>query len=174
MFEFYQMKRREFARKTCPAFVLSIVGVALLESCDNTKEESVVIVPQEEKEYLDRIKSIGTAGFLQVQNKVYFNLKNGSYSKLLTALNFVNDLDNGVLLLRLSDTSLLAFDNCCPHLGSKNQWSFQSTKFKCANHGYSYGIELPQTANCSSGIQYGNLRSFKTLLYKDLLTVDFS
>jgi hypothetical protein len=38
------MKRREFARKTCPALVLSIVGTALLESCDKTKEESVVIV----------------------------------------------------------------------------------------------------------------------------------
>jgi nitrite reductase/ring-hydroxylating ferredoxin subunit len=164
------MKRREFARKTCPALVLSIVGVALLESCDNAKEESAVIVPQEEKDYLDRIKSIGTSGFLQVQNKVYFNLKNSTYSKLLTSVNFVNDLDNGVLLLRQSDASLLAFDNCCPHLGSKNQWSFQGNKFRCANH----GIESVQIANCSSNSQFGNLRSFKTLLYKDLLTVDFS
>lgn len=168
------MKRREFARKTCPALVLSIIGFSLLESCDNAKEESAVIVPQEEKDYLDRIKSIGTSGFLQIQNKVYFNLKNSAYSKLLTSVNFVNDLDNGVLLLRQSDASLLAFDNCCPHLGSKNQWSFQGNKFKCANHGNSYGIESVQTANCSSNSQYGNLRSFKTLLYKDLLTVDFS
>jgi nitrite reductase/ring-hydroxylating ferredoxin subunit len=168
------MKRREFARKTCPALVLSIVGVALLESCNNAKEESVVIVPQEEKDYLDRMKTIGTAGFLLVQNKVYFNLKHATYSKLLTATNFVNDLDNGVLLLRQSDTSLLAFDNCCPHLGTKNQWTFQSNKFRCANHGNSFGIESGQTAKCSSNSQYGNLRSFKTLLYKDLLTVDFS
>jgi nitrite reductase/ring-hydroxylating ferredoxin subunit len=168
------MKRREFARKTCPALVLSIVGTALLESCDKTKEESVVIVPQEEKDYLDRMKTIGTPGFLLVQNKVYFNLKHATYSKLLTATNFVNDLDNGVLLLRQSDTSLLAFDNCCPHLGSKNQWTFQSNKFKCANHGNSFGIESGQTAYCSSNSTYGNLRSFKTLLYKDLLTVDFS
>jgi nitrite reductase/ring-hydroxylating ferredoxin subunit len=168
------MKRREFAKKTCPALVLSIVGFALLESCDKAKEESAVILPQEEKDYLDRIKSIGTTGFLLIQNRVYFNLKHVTYSKLLTAVNFVNDLDNGVLLLRQSDTSLLAFDNCCPHLGSKNQWSFQSNKFKCANHGYSYGIESVQTANCSSNSNYGNLRSFKTLLYKDLLTVDFS
>lgn len=168
------MKRREFTGKTCPALVLSIVGVALLESCYNTKEDSMVIVPQEEKDYLDRIKSIGTAGFLLIQNKVYFNLKHATYSKLLTAVNYVNDLDNGVLLLRQSDTSLLAFDNCCPHLGSKNQWSFQSNKFKCANHGNSYGIDSGQTAYCSSNSTYGNLRSFKTLLYKDLLTVDFS
>ena len=168
------MKRREFTRKTCPALVLSIIGSTLLESCDNAKEESAVIVPQEEKDYLDRMKTIGTTGFLQVQNKVYFNLKHASYSKLLTSVNFVNDLDNGVLLLRQNATSLLAFDNCCPHLGSKNQWSFQSNKFKCANHGNSYGIESAQTANCGSNSQFGNLRSFKTLLYKDLLTVDFS
>jgi len=168
------MRRREFAKKTCPALVLSMLGAAILESCYNTKEESVVIVPQEEKEYLDRLKAIGIAGYLQVQNKVYFNLKHSTYSKLLTAINFVNDLDNGVLLLRQSDTSLLAFDNCCPHLGTKNQWSFQSNKFKCANHGNSFGIDSGQTANCSSNSTYGNLRVFKTLLYKDLLTVDFS
>jgi nitrite reductase/ring-hydroxylating ferredoxin subunit len=168
------MKRREFTRRTCPALVLSIIGSTLLDSCDNAKEEAAVIVPQEEKDYLDRMKSIGTAGFLLVQNKVYFNLKHATYSKLLTATNFVNDLENGVLLLRQSDTSLLAFDNCCPHLGSKNQWTFQSNKFKCANHGNSFGIESGQTAYCSSNSTYGNLRSFKTLLYKDLLTVDFS
>ena len=168
------MKRREFAGKTCPALVLSIIGITLLDSCDNAKEETAVIVPQEEKDYLVRIKSIGTTGFLLVQNKVYFNLKHATYSKLLTATNFVNDLENGMLLLRQSDTSLLAFDNCCPHLGTKNQWSFQSNKFRCANHGNSFGIDSGQTANCSSNSQYGNLRSFKTLLYKDLLTVDFS
>jgi nitrite reductase/ring-hydroxylating ferredoxin subunit len=168
------MKRREFTRKTCPALVLSIFGSTLLNSCDHAKEETAVIVPQEEKDYLDRMKTIGTTGFLLVQNKVYFNLKHATYSKLLTATNFVNDLENGMLLLRQSDTSLLAFDNCCPHLGTKNQWSFQSNKFRCANHGNSFGIDSGQTANCSSNSQYGNLRSFKTVLYKDLLTVDFS
>ena len=154
--------------------VLAIIGSTLLDSCDNAKEETAVIVPQEEKEYLDQMKAIGTTGFLLVQNKVYFNLKHATYSKLLTATNFVNDLDNGVLLLRQSDSSLLAFDNCCPHLGTKNQWSFQSNKFRCANHGNSFGIDSVQIANCSSNSTYGNLRSFKTLLYKDLLTVDFS
>jgi nitrite reductase/ring-hydroxylating ferredoxin subunit len=168
------MKRREFTIKTCPALVLSIIGTAISNSCINSKEETAVIVPQEEKDYLDRIQSIGTTGFLLVQNKVYINLKHASYSKLLTATNFVNDLENGMLLLRQSATSLLAFDNCCPHLGTKNQWSFQSNKFKCANHGNSFGIDSGQTANCSSNSQYGNLRSFKTLLYKDLLTVDFN
>ncbi len=168
------MKRREFTRKTCPALVLAIIGSTLLDSCDNAKEETAVIVPQEEKEYLDQMKAIGTTGFLLVQNKVYFNLKHATYSKLLTATNFVNDLNNGVLLLRQSDSSLLAFDNCCPHLGTKNQWSFQSNKFRCANHGNSFGIDSVQIANCSSNSTYGNLRSFKTLLYKDLLTVDFS
>jgi nitrite reductase/ring-hydroxylating ferredoxin subunit len=168
------MKRREFTRKTCPALVLSIMGSTLLDSCDNAKEDTAVIVPQEEKDYLDRMKTIGAAGFLLVQNKVYFNLKHATYSKLLTATNFVNDLDNGVLLLRQSDSSLLAFDNCCPHLGTKNQWSFQNNKFRCANHVRSFGIDSGQTAKCSSNSEYGNLRSFKTLLYKDLLTVDFS
>ena len=168
------MKRREFTRKTCPALVLTILGSTFLESCYNTSKVEAAIVPQEEKDYLDRIKLMGTLGFLLVQNKVYFNLKHTTYSKLLTAVNFVNDLDNGVLLLRQSDTSLLAFDNCCPHLGSKNQWTFQSNKFKCANHGNSFGIDSGQTAYCSSNSTYGNLRSFKSSLYKDLLTVDFS
>jgi nitrite reductase/ring-hydroxylating ferredoxin subunit len=168
------MKRREFTSKACPALVLSIIGSALLESCYNVKDESSALIPQEEKEYLDRMKTIGPSGFLLVQNKAYFNIKNSAYSKLLTPVNFVNDLDNGVLLLRQSETSVLAFDNCCPHLGSKNQWSFQNNKFKCANHGNSFGIESNQTVYCSSNSQFGNLRSFNSALYKDLLTVDFS
>ena len=167
------MKRREFTLKTCPALALSIVGAAMSESCSNSKNEAPVIIPQEEKDYLDRLKLIGTAGFIIDQNKGYFHLKHASYSKLLTAVNFVNDLENGVLLLRKSDTILVAFDNCCPHLGTRDQWSFQNNKFRCANHGNSFGIESGQIRNCSSNSQFGNLRSFKTSLYKDLLLVDF-
>ena len=167
------MKRREFTLKTCPALVLSIVGAAMSESCSSSKNEATVVIPQEEKDYLDRLKLIGTAGFMIDQNKGYFHLKHASYSKLLTAINFVNDLEIGVLLLRKSDTILVAFDNCCPHLGTKNQWSFQNNKFRCANHGNNFGIESGQTSRCSSNSQFGNLRSFKTSLYKDLLLVDF-
>ena len=59
------MKRREFTRRTCPALVLSIIGSTLLDSCDNAKEEAAVIVPQEEKDYLARKKTIGAKGYLQ-------------------------------------------------------------------------------------------------------------
>lgn len=168
------MKRREFTKKACPALVLTIVGSAFLDSCQSTSDEPVIIVPQEEKEYVDRIRSIGPTGYLQVQSNVYFNLNHVAYSKLLTAGNFVNDLDLGVLLLRQSNSSLLAFDNCCPHLGSKNQWTFQNNRFKCNNHGNSFGIESAQTVYCNSNRVNGNLRSFKSILYKDLLMVDFS
>lgn len=168
------MKRREFTIKTCPALVLSIVGVAISESCINAKNEAKIIIPQDEKNYLDQLKLIGSEGFLVDQNKVYFHLKHKNYSNLLTAVNFVNDLENGVLLLRKSETSVLAFDNCCPHVGTKNQWSFQNNKFRCANHGNSFGIESGQIRNCSSNSQFGNLRAYKTSLYKDLLVVDFS
>lgn len=168
------MKRREFTLKTCPALVLSIVGASLTESCINDKNEAKIVIPQVEQDYVDQLKLIGSEGFLIVQNKIYFHLKHANYSKLLTAINFVNDLDNGVLLLRKSDTVLLAFDNCCPHLGTRNQWSFQNNKFKCANHGNSFGIESGQIRNCSSNSLYGDLRSYKTSLYKDLLVVDFS
>jgi nitrite reductase/ring-hydroxylating ferredoxin subunit len=173
-FRFLEMKRSEFTKKTCPAILLTILGSTFLESCSNTSEEVAPIVPQAEQEYLDRLKSIGPSGFLLSQNKGYYNLKNNTYSKLLTSSNFINDLDRGVLLLRQSDTSLLVFDNCCPHLGTKNQWSLQGNKFKCGNHNNSYGIESGQIASCGSNSMYGNLRSFKSMLYKDLLTVDFS
>ena len=179
-FSFYEsfMKRKEFLQKTCPAFVLSVLASSefLLACKDSATEEVVpqVVTSQEEKDYLARKKTIGAKGYLQENSTVYMDLSHATYSTLLTQGNFVNDQVNGVLLLRKDATTLLALDNCCPHVGSRNQWSYAANKFTCGNHGNSYGIGTGQVSNCSSNSSFGNLKAYKTSLYKDLLTIVFA
>ncbi|MEY3854086.1 MAG: hypothetical protein RIS68_100 [Bacteroidota bacterium] len=176
------MKREQFLRKTCPAFMLTILASSeFLTACKGSAEGEISpagstsqpVTTQEEKDYLARKKAIGTKGYLQENSVVYVDLANATYAALLTAGNFVNDQMNGVLLLRKDETNLLALDNCCPHLGSRNQWSYAANKFTCANHGNSYGIGTGQIANCNSNSAFGNLKAYKTSLYKDLLTITF-
>lgn len=172
------MKRKQFLLKTCPAFVLTVLASSeFLGACKASAEEEVtpqVVTTQEEKDYLARKKTIGTKGYLQENSMVYVDLAHANYSSLLTNGNFVNDQVNGVLLLRKDATTLLALDNCCPHVGSRDRWSYAANKFTCANHGNSYGIGTGQVANCNSNSSFGNLKAYKTTLYKDLLTINFS
>ena len=172
------MKRKEFFGKTCPAVLLTVLASSeFLSACKNSVAEEMtpqVVIPQEEKDYLARKKAIGTKGYLQEQSTVYVDLAHASYSQLLSIGNYVNDQVNGVLLLRKDETTILALDNCCPHLGSRDRWSYGANKFTCANHGNSYGIGTGQVANCNSNSVFGNLKAYKTALYKDLLTISFA
>ncbi|WP_164969652.1 Rieske 2Fe-2S domain-containing protein [Aquirufa rosea] len=144
----------------------------MMISCQDSITEEPI--SKEESEYLTRLKDIGTKGYLQEQANVYINMKHDTYYPLSTVNNFVNDQINGILILRKDASTILAFDNCCPHLGSRDQWSYKSSKFTCANHGNSFGINTGQIANCNSNTNFGNLKAYKTTLYKDLLTINFS
>ena len=98
---------------------------------------------------------------------------NPCLSALSEVGNFVNDTDNYVLLLRKTEEDIKAFSNCCPHLGTSNRWSYSNGKFRCANHGNSYGTGTGFIANCSSNSTSGNLKQYDVSLNQDILTVDF-
>ncbi len=168
------MKREEFLKSICPALGLSMLAAqATLLSCSKAEEEPVVSTPQDTP-YDALISKTGTKGYFEEGKNVYINLQHPSYTSLKTIGKFVNDETNGILLVRDSETTIMAFDNCCPHQGTRNRWSFANNRFTCGNHGYSFGTESGQIASCNSNAQFGNLKAYVTTLTKDLGTIQKS
>ena len=169
------MKRSDFLNR-----FLILIGISspniLLNSCsveeDNTNEEIKVLSEEEILYQQLKDKTAETGSYLEGK-LLYVDITNDNYSSLSEVGNFVNDTDNYVLLLRKTEEDIKAFSNCCPHLGTSNRWSYSNGKFRCANHGNSYGTGTGFIANCSSNTTSGNLKQYDVSLNQDILTVDF-
>ena len=169
------MRRSDFLNR-----VLVLIGISspsiLLNSCslvDDEMNEEVEVLSEEEIIYQQlKDKTAETGSYLEGK-LLYVDITNDNYSSLSEVGNFVNDTDNYVLLLRKTEEDIKAFSNCCPHLGTSNRWSYSNGKFRCANHGNSYGTGTGFIANCSSNTTSGNLKQYNASLYQDILTIDF-
>ena len=171
------MKRALFIKKVLVFLGITSSSTLLLSSCEAEEREEEIPVEEElseeEQAYLDLKEKTKEDGFLLDGKLLYIDITNDLYSKLQNTGEFVNDTDHYVLLLRKTDESILAFSNCCPHLGTSNRWSYSNGSFRCANHGNSFGTGTGFVANCSSNSTSGNLKQYNTLLNQDILTVDF-
>ena len=169
------MRRSDFLNR-----FLVLIGISspsiLLNSCslvDDEMNEEVEVLSEEEIIYQQlKDKTAETGSYLEGK-LLYVDITNDNYSSLSEVGNFVNDTDNYVLLLRKTEEDIKAFSNCCPHLGTSNRWSYSNGKFRCANHGNSYGTGTGFIANCSSNTISGNLKQYDVSLNQDILTVDF-
>ena len=169
------MRRSDFLNR-----FLVLIGISspsiLLNSCslvdDETNEEFEVLSEEEITYQQLKDKTAETGSYLEGK-LLYVDITNDNYSSLSEVGNFVNDTDNYVLLLRKTEEDIKAFSNCCPHLGTSNRWSYSNGKFRCANHGNSYGTGSGFMANCSSNSTSGNLKQYDVSINQDILTVDF-
>lgn len=169
------MRRSDFLNR-----FLVLIGISspsiLLNSCslvDDEMNEEVEVLSEEEIIYQQlKNKTAETGSYLEGK-LLYVDITNDNYSSLSEVGNFVNDTDNYVLLLRKTEEDIKAFSNCCPHLGTSNRWSYSNGKFRCANHGNSYGTGSGFMANCSSNSTSGNLKQYDVSINQDILTVDF-
>ena len=169
------MRRSDFLNR-----FLVLIGISspsiLLNSCslvdDETNEEFEVLSEEEITYKQLKDKTAETGSYLEGK-LLYVDITNDNYSSLSEVGNFVNDTDNYVLLLRKTEEDIKAFSNCCPHLGTSNRWSYSNGKFRCANHGNSYGTGSGFMANCSSNSTSGNLKQYDVSINQDILTVDF-
>ena len=159
------MKRKEFLGKACPVLILAMMNSPLLVSC--TKE------PDPDPKGDDPSDLIGESGYYYSENTLMVNIDNANFSELKSSGSFVNHLPQGVLILRKDATTVLAFDNCCPHQGTTNRWTFNGSNFRCNNHGNSYGIGSGSVANCNSNTNMGNLKQFGASLEGNIITVTF-
>ena len=171
------MKRALFIKKVLVFLGITSSSTLLVSSCEAEEREEEIPVEEElseeEQAYLDLKEKTKEDGFLLDGKLLYIDITNDLYSKLQNTGEFINDTDHYVLLLRKTDESILAFSNCCPHLGTSNRWSYSNGSFRCANHGNSFGTGTGFVANCSSNSTSGNLKQYNTLLNQDILTVDF-
>lgn len=167
------MNRSAFINKIAILFGIATTPPLLLEACDREVETEE---PLSEAEILyNQLKEqTAESGFFLDAKLLYIDITHENYASLLDVGSFVNDLNNYVLLLRKTEEQFLAFNNCCPHLGTTNRWSYTDGKFKCANHGNSYGTGIGSVVNCNSNRSSGNLKSYHTEINQDILMVDFN
>lgn len=159
------MKRKDFIGKVCPALVLAMMNTPLLVSCSKESE------PTNNGDSPEDL--IGESGYYFSDNTLLVNINHVNFSDLKIAGSFVNHLDQGVLILRKDATSVMAFDNCCPHQGTINRWSFNGKDFRCNNHGNTYGTGTGSVANCNSNTVMGNLKQYQATLEGSIITINF-
>jgi len=161
------MNREEFNKSMCSAFILSALGLPLLStSC--SKSEAI-----SEANEVDEI--LLAEGIKREGNTLTISMEHSKFQELKTPGNFINDLDNGVLILRKDAESIVAVSNCCPHQGSRSRWQYLGEgKFLCTNHGNRFDIGAGNTAACNSNRTSGNLRQYPASFEEAIITIDLN
>jgi nitrite reductase/ring-hydroxylating ferredoxin subunit len=160
--------RRSFLTQVCPTVAFAFFGLSFLEACSSDSGSGEPEGPDPGQ------GNTGDDGYSINGSTVTVDLSNSNFSSISTSGGFKNLLDAGVLLLRISSNEILAFDNCCPHVGTATQWSYANNKFTCGNHGNSFGIDNANVVNCNSGSTSGNLKSYSTSISGTTLTITTS
>lgn len=156
---------------------LSFIGLfPFFYACKTEEEPEEHLTPvlsEEEKEYKNRLERIDEAdGYLIENHKVFIHLEHTSFSSLKTEGNFVNLYEAGILIVRVDEEEIGAYDHCCPHRGTIGAWTYHNKEFRCGTHGNYFSLSGDKVVQCNSNSTSGSLRAFETQLYKDLLTVN--
>lgn len=167
------MDRLNFIQKFSSFLGISIVSTTLLESCTSNPEEEEIVLTEEEILYNSLKEKTSEHGKFLDGRILYIDVTHEDFSDLNTVGEFINDSDNYILILRKTVDVFQVFSNCCPHLGTTNQWSYNQGSFRCANHGNSYGTGTQNIARCGSRSTSGNLKQYQTMINQDILTIDF-
>lgn len=131
-------QRRDFLKAACTPVALAILGIPLTSACSGDTDEV----------------DLFNEGLLEI------DLSQNQFQDLKAVNGWVNYQAKKLLLFRVSNNEILAFNNACPHQGNRNGWSLQGNQFVCSFHGRKYD------ANCNSA-----LRCFNTSLLGDILTI---
>ena len=157
--------RRDFLKTTCPTVAFAFFGVSLIQACSSS-DDPMPNVPTDNGQ-----TNTDTAGITQEGNTISIDLDHSNFSGLASVGGWMNLTSVGLLLLRVNSDTIRAFDNCCPHQGTRNQWSYANNTFSCANHGNSFGIGNDE-AGCNSGATSGDLVNFNSSIAGNTLTVN--
>ena len=161
------MNREDFNKSMCSAFILSALGLPLLSTSCSKSEEVGETGEVDEILLADGIKREG--------NTLTISTDHSKFQELKTPGNFINDLENGVLVLRKDSESIIAVSNCCPHQGSRSRWQYLGEgKFLCTNHGNRFDIGEGNIASCNSNRTSGNLKQYPASFEEALITIDLS
>ena len=161
-------KRWKFLTQACPNIVFALFGLSYLEACSSAKDDDQNI----QVDSNNNNSSGESSGITTQGNNVNIDLSNGNFTSLESIGGNINVISVGLLLLRTGENQVLAFDNCCPHQGSRQSWSFSENKWTCSSHGNSYGIDGEDVVSCDSNSRSGGLKSYPTSIDGNLLTIN--
>ena len=176
------MKRRKFLQNTCPTNTFAFFGLSFIQACSKSDDDSssyssnnLNVTPGNSS----GTNSVGSgtqtsSGIVSSGNNITIDLTNSNFSSLSSPGDFINLTSVGVLLLKISSSEFRAFDNCCPHSGTKDDWSYSNQEFTCGSHGNKFGIDGNNIVNCSSAATSGDLKNYSTSLAGDSLTITTS
>jgi Rieske Fe-S protein len=164
------MKRKEFLKTACPAVAFGFFGVTKLQACYSTDGGCNGDNNYTGNDSNGNTNNNTNSGITVSGNNISIDLTNNAFAALRNTGGWMNILTQGVLVLRISENSVRAFDNCCPHQGTNIAWSYSNQSFKCASHGNQFSID-GTTASCDSGATSGALTSYQATLSGDLLTI---
>ena len=167
------MKRRNFLKHTCPTVTFAFFGLSFIEACSKPDDEVLSYGTGSINSSTDSSGSdVQTNnGIEKSGNTLTLDLTNSTFNGIVNAGDFINITSEELLLLKISNTEFRSFDNCCPHSGSKNAWSYSNEEFVCATHGNSFGINGNNIVNCGEAATSGDLKTYSTSLSGDSLTI---
>ena len=176
------VERRKFLKDTCPTITFAFFGLSYIQACSKSDDDSSLYSSNNSNivnNDTNSADSVGSntqtnSGIVSSGNNITIDLTNSNFSSLSSPGDFINLTSVGVLLLKISNSEFRAFDNCCPHSGTKNDWSYSNQEFRCGTHGNSYGIDGNNIVNCGSASTSGDLKSYSTSLAGDSLTITTS
>ena len=171
------METIKFLKNTCPTITFDVFGLSYIQACSKSDDESSSYSSNNSNIVPDNTSGGGTqtsSGIVSSGNNITIDLTNSNFSSLSSPGDFINLTSVGVLLLKISNTEFRAFDNCCPHSGTKNDWSYSNQEFTCGSHGNKFGIDGNNIVNCSSAATSGDLKNYSTSLAGDSLTITTS
>ena len=128
------MERRKFLKNTCPTITFAFFGLSYIQACSKSDDESSSYSSNNSNIVPDDISSgnasggatQSSSGIVSSGNNITIDLTNSNFSSLSNPGYFINLTSLGVLLLKISSSEFRAFENCCPHSGTKNDWSYSN------------------------------------------------
>ena len=135
-------ERRQFLKNACAPVVMTVLGIPLAAAC-SSDDDGVV-----------------TANMPSASNPITIDLSSSAFNSLTRVGGWMNYTAQNMLLVRVSETVIRAFNNSCPHQGNRDGWSYDGSEFTCSYHNNSY------SDSCD-----GMLQCYNTKLEGDILTV---
>ena len=170
------MDRRNFLQNTCPTITFAFFGLSYIQACsksdDSDYNTSTIINNNSGNASSGSTSSGSTSSGISVSgNIITLDLSNATFNGLNNPGDFINLTANQLLVLKIGSNEFRAFDNCCPHNGTRNKWGFGNDKFTCGEHGNSFSIDGNNIKSCNSSSTSGGLKRYTTSLNGQTLTI---
>jgi len=172
-------KRRLFLSQACLPVLISVLGIPMMNGCvmdsddddfinnlddddevDDYDDDDDDDDDDDENDEDDDDDNNNQNGGDSSTGDLVIDLSNTTFNDLKNVGGWMNYTAKKLLLIRVSETNIRAFNNACPHEGVRNRWTFDGTKFQCHEHNRTYNN------NCS-----GSLLCYDTVIEGNTLTV---